>query len=184
VASGEDYETGVDDWFEEEYDEHPAPRRRPTGPRSSGPRHGGGGPPPWLPGTPVLVGAGLVLLVLVIAVVAFTGNGETVEAPPAEEVPTEPVEPEPGEPGEEALEPPAPLPTETTIRQGDEGASVTALQQALAQLGYEPGEPDGNYGPQTVEAVRRFQTDAGLQADGIAGPITLQAINDRLAEQG
>jgi len=70
------------------------------------------------------------------------------------------------------------------MRPGDEGEQVLELQQALVQLGYEPGEPDGNYGPATVEAVRSFQTAAGLPADGIAGPTTLSAINDALAAQG
>ena len=33
--------------------------------------------------------------------------------------------------------------------------------------------PDCNYGPLTTEAVKRYQKDAGLKADGICGPATL-----------
>jgi peptidoglycan hydrolase-like protein with peptidoglycan-binding domain len=47
------------------------------------------------------------------------------------------------------------------------GASVSALQSALGIT------PDGVYGPNTRRAVRNYQRNQGLAADGIAGPVTL-----------
>ena len=73
------------------------------------------------------------------------------------------------------------VPTDATLRPGSSGESVTALQQALAELGYEPGTADGKYGPATTEAVTAFQKAEGLTEDGIAGPATLAAINTALA---
>ena len=60
-------------------------------------------------------------------------------------------------------------------------SSVTSLQQALTQLGYEAGTADGTYGPATTAAVAAFQKAQGLTEDGIAGPTTLTAINTALA---
>jgi peptidoglycan hydrolase-like protein with peptidoglycan-binding domain len=61
------------------------------------------------------------------------------------------------------------------------GSSVLALQQALVQLGYDPGTADGSYGPATTQAVTAFQAANGLTQDGIAGSATLTAVNDQLA---
>jgi len=59
---------------------------------------------------------------------------------------------------------------------GDNGAQVTALQQALNSLGYYKGSIDGNYGKATEEAVKRFQKNRKMSIDGIAGPGTLAAL--------
>ncbi len=50
--------------------------------------------------------------------------------------------------------------------------SVKEIQQALASAGYEPGPVDGKMGRKTREAIRRFQKDAGLKADGVVGSAT------------
>ena len=45
------------------------------------------------------------------------------------------------------------------------------LQQWLNDNGYDAGKVDGIYGPNTTRAVRQFQSDSGLTADGDAGKI-------------
>ncbi|MBR4040538.1 MAG: peptidoglycan-binding protein [Clostridia bacterium] len=71
--------------------------------------------------------------------------------------------------------PAAPV-TYTTLRKGDEGPDVVTLQQALAELGYLTGAADGNFGTGTQTAVKKFQEDKGLAADGIAGKMTLEEL--------
>lgn len=65
-----------------------------------------------------------------------------------------------------------PRPTELLLKPGVAGDEVTRLQQRLSQLGYYTGEVDGAYGPGTQAAVLLFQTQHGLDADGIAGEKT------------
>jgi peptidoglycan hydrolase-like protein with peptidoglycan-binding domain len=55
---------------------------------------------------------------------------------------------------------------------------VKALQRQLQWLGLEPGPIDGRYGPQTTEAVRRFQDAHDLRVDGIVDPQTQRALQD------
>jgi hypothetical protein len=62
-----------------------------------------------------------------------------------------------------------------TLKIGDSGIAVTALQQHLVQLGY-PVNVDGDFGSATEHAVRSFQYRMGLLPDGIAGPNTLRAL--------
>lgn len=50
--------------------------------------------------------------------------------------------------------------------------SVKEIQRALAAAGYEPGPIDGKLGRKTKDAIRRFQQDSGLKADGIVGSET------------
>lgn len=59
------------------------------------------------------------------------------------------------------------------------GADVLALQGALNALGFACGRPDGIFGAYTERAVREFQANVGLPADGIAGVDTVGAV-DRL----
>ncbi|GAA0439516.1 hypothetical protein GCM10008934_30830 [Virgibacillus salarius] len=69
-----------------------------------------------------------------------------------------------------------------TIRVGDRGENVRLLQQALVDNNFYPDinaanyGVDGIYGPDTENAVRRFQIMKGLSVDGIAGPQTLGAL--------
>ena len=58
---------------------------------------------------------------------------------------------------------------------------VMAIQAALTSLGYYTGPIDGAYGPATVDAVKAFQTAAGITVDGIAGPETVDALSSALA---
>lgn len=50
--------------------------------------------------------------------------------------------------------------------------TVKQIQCLLTYLGYEPGVIDGVMGRNTQAAVRRFQTDYGLTADGDPGAAT------------
>jgi peptidoglycan hydrolase-like protein with peptidoglycan-binding domain len=62
------------------------------------------------------------------------------------------------------------------LKQGSTGPDVTALQSKLKELGFDPNGVDGNFGPGTKAAVIAFQQSKGLQADGMAGPATLAAL--------
>lgn len=67
----------------------------------------------------------------------------------------------------------------TELVPGMSGNSVTELQNMLLKLGYSAGPSDGYYGPVTETAVRQFQEDYGLLADGVAGPFTMEALRTR-----
>lgn len=62
--------------------------------------------------------------------------------------------------------------TYPTLSVGSTGASVSRLQATLKLMGFYQGAVDGVYAQATQEAVSRFQTAAGIAADGIAGPST------------
>lgn len=53
------------------------------------------------------------------------------------------------------------------LSRGDRGHAVTAVQDDLRILGYDPGDKTGIYTLATASAVKRFQEDMGLNADGI-----------------
>lgn len=73
-----------------------------------------------------------------------------------------------------------PMPEFPTLRRGSTGEYVTLLQTKLIQNGYDVGSTgaDGKYGARTEAAVKAFQADHGLTADGICGPKTWEAINE------
>lgn len=58
---------------------------------------------------------------------------------------------------------------------------VKAYQDQLDRLGYYDGAIDGIRGPQTIAAVKAFQTAKGLAPDGIVGPQTKAALAAALA---
>ncbi len=71
---------------------------------------------------------------------------------------------------------PTPSPSLSTLRQGDTGNEVKALQQRLIQLNYLSGNADGNFGNGTQTALVAFQKANGLTSDGVAGPSTLSKL--------
>ncbi len=60
----------------------------------------------------------------------------------------------------------------TTLRRGDKGSAVKKLQQALKNQGYYSGSIDSAYGSEVQSAVKTFQKQNGMKADGVAGPAT------------
>ncbi len=64
----------------------------------------------------------------------------------------------------------------TTLRKGSSGSGVKKVQQKLSDWGYYTGKIDGIYGSGTESAVRKFQRNNGLTADGICGIRTLSAM--------
>ncbi len=68
----------------------------------------------------------------------------------------------------------------TTSPYGGATLLTSIIQQELRILGYFNGEPDGILGPVTEEALREFQTEAGITVDGDYGPETYVALADAL----
>jgi hypothetical protein len=60
--------------------------------------------------------------------------------------------------------------SEVVLTKGDHGSAVSKVQKKLGLT------PDGEYGPQTVRAVKRFQRRHHLRTDGAVGPATRRAL--------
>ena len=75
------------------------------------------------------------------------------------------------------------VPVIAIMRVGTSGEAVRVLQENLIKLGYDcgPDGADGDYGRNTAAAVKKFQEDNNLEADGEAGPITQAAIRQKIA---
>jgi peptidoglycan hydrolase-like protein with peptidoglycan-binding domain len=66
-------------------------------------------------------------------------------------------------------------PNTPTLARGASGNSVIALQKGLkkyATSATDPGPVDGDFGPKTEDAVKAYQQDRGIHADGIVGDQT------------
>ncbi len=70
------------------------------------------------------------------------------------------------------------------LKLNSKGTEVRNLQQDLTTLGYYWAEITGNFGAKTETAVKRFQEENGLTADGVAGTKTLNAIAAAVARKG
>lgn len=78
---------------------------------------------------------------------------------------------------------PDPAPQRPTLRRGDcdedgFGHDVRDMQMMLIDQDYSCGRygADGDFGPDTESALRQFQEEHGLTADGICGPLTWAAL--------
>jgi peptidoglycan hydrolase-like protein with peptidoglycan-binding domain len=130
------------------------------------------------------LGLGVVLAFVVVAAVAIrmlVGGGAPHEPTKPEALPA--LAPAAEVPGTG----PAPRITARslgkTFEPGDKGAGVRDIQAALAALGFYDQGADGDYGPGTGAAVAALQSARGLEADGVAGPLTAHALVDLTAER-
>lgn len=73
-------------------------------------------------------------------------------------------------------------PSTGNLRRGAEGAEVKALQESLNARGANL-DADGNFGPKTQEALRKFQDENKLSVDGVAGPKTMAALQGQAPAQ-
>ena len=72
-----------------------------------------------------------------------------------------------------------------SLKLGNSGTDVNALQEVLKALGYLKIENCTNYfGTQTEKALRAFQENMELEVDGSAGPQTVEALNRQLIRKG
>lgn len=71
------------------------------------------------------------------------------------------------------MQPPLPL---EKLKKNDSSEAVFWLQSKLKELGYYGGKITGTYLDGTVNAVKAFQRDQGLSADGVASIKTLEAL--------
>ncbi len=58
----------------------------------------------------------------------------------------------------------------------DESVTVMAVQQILADLGYDPGTPDGAIGSSTASAISAFQRDRNIPETGHISPELLDQL--------
>lgn len=65
------------------------------------------------------------------------------------------------------------------LQKGDSGETVTALQQALIELGFLRGKADGKYGTATETAVSSFQKKNSLPVNGRADSVTQQMMFEK-----
>jgi peptidoglycan hydrolase-like protein with peptidoglycan-binding domain len=61
---------------------------------------------------------------------------------------------------------------EPVLRKGSTDPAVRDLQQAMKALGHDPGPIDGVFGNATESAVKAFQREREIPADGVVGEVT------------
>ncbi|CUH88696.1 murein L,D-transpeptidase [Phaeobacter sp. CECT 5382] len=63
------------------------------------------------------------------------------------------------------------------LEPGDQGQAVVALRNRLIRMGYMERSATSSYDRAMERAVEEFQSDHGLESDGVAGPGTLKEVN-------
>jgi Putative peptidoglycan binding domain len=191
----EQHDPGYDDWFDEP--ESPTDTQGDTArtayeaddevwvlPEDEEPRHAGrreivvAGRTLTVTQVAIIVGSFIVVLIAILAAAGVFSSSKAA-APPVT-TPTTPPPPKTTAAATTATTPTATAPSQT-LSPGDTGAEVKKLQQSLAALGYDPGTPDGNYGPATQTAVEKFQAANNLDTDGVVGPETLAKLQQALS---
>jgi Putative peptidoglycan binding domain len=135
----------------------------------------------------LIAAIGGIILVVVIAMVAFGGSSNPSTPPVTTPAVTTPPNTTPTTTTSTTTTTSSgsttkvTLPASGSLKQGDTGAEVKTLQQALNAVGTATLTVDGNFGPATTDAVIVFQKANGLTADGVVGPTTAKALNDALA---
>ena len=79
---------------------------------------------------------------------------------------------------------PSARPAYADVTYGNTYANVAAVQARLATLGYYKSGVDGKWGSGTLSAVKRFQSDNGLRADGVVGSGTASKLKVKLPISG
>ena len=62
--------------------------------------------------------------------------------------------------------------------------TVRSVQQALKDKGFDPGPVDGVNGPETRAALKKYQSQQNLTADGRLGPKTLDSLGVKQSSPG
>lgn len=119
----------------------------------------------------------IALLIIIIAIVAAAGGFSSSSPATTPSTPTT----------QPTLPTTATTSTTSTVtaphqplQEGDTGAQVKLLQNALISLGYMQPPADGAFGPATKSAVESFQSANGLTPDGVVGQQTLKALQQAL----
>jgi len=68
------------------------------------------------------------------------------------------------------------------LSKGEVGSDVLILQVMLMNLGYFSDAPDGEFGSNTFDALRQFQSNEKLKSDGILGIQTWDLLKKRIEE--
>ncbi|HXL03272.1 MAG TPA: L,D-transpeptidase family protein [Bacillota bacterium] len=70
------------------------------------------------------------------------------------------------------------------FKRGDKGPFIVDIQEMLAKLGFDPGEPEGVFVTKTEDAVRVFQSEYGLPVTGIIDAKTLKLLYEEADPEG
>lgn len=66
-----------------------------------------------------------------------------------------------------------------SFERGDQGQEVLDIQKRLVELNYPVSSLDGDFGGETETAIKKFQSDKGLEVDGIIGNATYMALMNK-----
>jgi peptidoglycan hydrolase-like protein with peptidoglycan-binding domain len=112
------------------------------------------------------IGASALAVAVIAAVGGLAGSASAAPAAPGKTALTAaPVAPAKGY-----------TPPKRDLQEGDSGADVKALQVRLTTLKYYPGPEDGQFGPDTEEAVWAFQEVNGVKVTGVVDAATKKAL--------